>query len=49
MRKNTFFTGSAVAIITPFTKDGVDFPAFEKLIERQIALGTQCKIGRAHV
>ena len=42
MRKNTLFTGSAVAIITPFTKDGVDFPAFEKLIERQIALGTQC-------
>lgn len=42
MRKNTIFTGSAVAIITPFTKDGVDFPAFEKLIERQIALGTQC-------
>lgn len=42
MRKNTLFTGSAVAIITPFTKDGVDFPAFEKLIERQIAEGTQC-------
>ena len=42
MRNNTIFTGSAVAIITPFTKDGVDFPAFEKLIERQIALGTQC-------
>lgn len=42
MRKNTLFTGSAVAIITPFTKDGVDFPAFEKLIERQIAQGTQC-------
>lgn len=30
------FKGSAVAIITPFTPDGIDFKAFEALIERQI-------------
>ncbi|MDR1569064.1 MAG: 4-hydroxy-tetrahydrodipicolinate synthase [Oscillospiraceae bacterium] len=33
------FTGCATALITPFTKDGVDEPAFERLIERQIAAG----------
>lgn len=32
----SIFTGSAVAIITPFTKDGVDYAAFSKLIEKQI-------------
>ena len=31
------FQGSGVALITPFTKDGVDFPALGKLIDRQIA------------
>ncbi|MBS6475967.1 MAG: dihydrodipicolinate synthase family protein, partial [Clostridiales bacterium] len=44
MKKNTLFTGSAVAIITPFTKSGVDFDAFGKLIEYQIANGTQAII-----
>lgn len=32
----SIFQGSAVAIITPFTPDGIDFPAFSGLIERQI-------------
>lgn len=31
------FEGSGVAIITPFSGNGIDFGAFEKLIERQIA------------
>ncbi len=32
------FEGSGVAIVTPFKKDGsVDYEAFEKLIEFQIA------------
>lgn len=44
MKKNTLFTGSAVAIITPFTKSGVDFDAFGKLIEYQITNGTQAII-----
>lgn len=30
------FQGSATAIITPFTKDGIDFPAFSGLIKRQL-------------
>lgn len=42
MRKNTLFTGSAVAIITPFKNGGVDFEQFARLIEFQISSGTQC-------
>jgi len=34
------FTGSAVAIVTPFTDTGVDFPALAELIEFQIAGGS---------
>ncbi len=37
--KNTIFTGAATAIITPFKDNRVDFEAFEKLIEWQIAQG----------
>ncbi|HWR22754.1 MAG TPA: 4-hydroxy-tetrahydrodipicolinate synthase [Feifaniaceae bacterium] len=38
------FEGSGVAIITPFTGNGIDFGAFEKLIERQIKGGTDAII-----
>ena len=34
------FQGSAVAIITPFHNGAVDFTAFTRLIELQIASGT---------
>lgn len=34
--KPCVFTGSAVAIVTPFCGDGVDLEAFGRLIERQI-------------
>ena len=37
--KNTVFTGAATAIITPLTKDGVDYEQFGKLIDWQIAEG----------
>ena len=37
--KNTVFTGVATAIITPLTKDGIDFPKFKKLIDWQIDAG----------
>ncbi len=37
--KNTIFTGAATAIVTPLNKDGVDFEAFGKLIDWQIAEG----------
>ena len=37
--KNTIFTGAATAIVTPITKDGVDYEQFARLIEWQIAEG----------
>ena len=39
MSKNPIFTGAATAIITPLTKDGVDYEAFGKLIDWQIEQG----------
>lgn len=38
--KKTLFTGSAVAIVTPFKENGVDYDMLDKLIEFQIANGT---------
>lgn len=38
------FTGSGVALVTPFTKDGVDYAAFEKQIDFQIANQTDALI-----
>lgn len=40
MAKEIVFTGSAVAIITPFGKEGVNYPELGRLIERQIEAGT---------
>ena len=37
--KNTVFTGAATAIVTPMTKDGVDYEAFGRLIDWQIEAG----------
>ena len=37
--KNTIFTGAATAIITPFTQEGVDWEAFGRLIDFQLAGG----------
>ena len=37
--KNRIFTGAATAIITPLTKDGVDYERFGKLIDWQIDEG----------
>lgn len=34
--KDTVFTGSATAIVTPFSGGKIDLPAFDRLIERQI-------------
>ncbi|MGI6454760.1 MAG: 4-hydroxy-tetrahydrodipicolinate synthase [bacterium] len=36
------FQGSAVALITPFTKDGIDYRALEQLIDFQANAGTEC-------
>lgn len=41
----TIYTGSGVAIVTPFLEDGsIDFEAFEQLIEFQISNGTDAII-----
>ena len=37
--KNTVFTGAATAIVTPLTKNGIDYEQFAKLIEWQSAEG----------
>ena len=37
--KNTVFKGAATAIVTPLTKDGIDYEQFARLIEWQIAEG----------
>jgi len=42
--RKPIFTGSGVAIITPFTSDGVNFDKLEELIEFQIKEGTDALI-----
>ncbi|MGN1058939.1 MAG: 4-hydroxy-tetrahydrodipicolinate synthase [Clostridia bacterium] len=44
MSKNTIFTGSGVALVTPFNETGVDFEALGELIEFQIAHKTDAII-----
>ena len=40
MTKQTLFTGSATAIVTPFRDGGIDYEAFGELIDFQIENGT---------
>ena len=42
--KTPIFTGSAVAICTPFTADGINFPKLAELIDFQIANGTEAVV-----
>lgn len=42
--KKTIFEGCGTAIVTPFTKDGVNFEEFKKLIEFQIENGVDAII-----
>ncbi len=42
--KKTVFTGIATALVTPLTKNGVDYDALEKLIEWQIAKGVNALV-----
>lgn len=42
--KRRIFTGSGVAIVTPFTEDGIDFAKLHELIEFQIKEGTDAII-----
>ena len=39
MKRETIFEGVATALITPMNENGVDYPAFKKLIEWQIQEG----------
>ena len=39
MTKNPIFTGAATALVTPLNENGVDYAAFEKLINWQIEQG----------
>ena len=39
MKQNTIFRGAATALITPLTADGIDYEAFGRLIDWQIAEG----------
>jgi len=42
--KQAIFTGSGVALVTPFTSGGVDYPALEKLLDFQLDRGTDAVI-----
>ena len=42
--KQTIFTGAGVALITPFTDDGINYDEFARLIDDQIAGGTDALI-----
>ena len=42
--KNRIFTGSGVAIVTPFNDEGVDYESFGRLIDYQIDNGTDAII-----
>lgn len=37
--KKPLFTGTATALVTPFKRDGIDFPMLEKLLLRQLENG----------
>jgi len=40
--EDIMFTGSAVALVTPFKEHAVDFPALEKLIDFHVTAETEC-------
>lgn len=40
----SIFIGSCTAMVTPFTKDGVDFAALERMVEFQLAGGTNALV-----
>ncbi|MEA4897621.1 4-hydroxy-tetrahydrodipicolinate synthase [Bacillota bacterium Meth-B3] len=42
--KTQLFTGTGVALVTPFTEDDVDLPLMGELIDRQLAAGTDCLV-----
>src|SRR3546814_6704826 len=39
MNLTTAFTGVFTALVTPFDENGIDYPAFDRLVESQLAAG----------
>ena len=39
MKKESIFTGAATAIVTPMNPQGVDYPAFERMLNWQVEQG----------
>ena len=39
MRKESIFTGAATAIVTPMNAQGIDYEAFERMLNWQVAQG----------
>ena len=44
MKKKRIFSGSGVALVTPFTMDTIDFDSFKKIIDFQLQNGTKALI-----
>ena len=40
----SIFEGSAVALVTPFTKDGINFSALKRLLDFQLGNGTDALV-----
>ena len=50
MAKNTIFTGTATALITPLDENGINYELFGKLVEFQINQGVNALVvcGNSH-
>lgn len=42
--KQGFFTGCGTALVTPFTKTGIDWESLDRLVENQLACGVRCLV-----
>lgn len=42
--KQGFFTGCGTALVTPFTKTGIDWESLDRLVEDQLAYGVRCLV-----
>lgn len=42
--KTPLFRGTCTALVTPFTADGIDYPALDRLLERQIKAGVEALV-----
>ena len=42
--KQGFFTGCGTALVTPFTKTGIDWENLDRLVENQLACGVRCLV-----